>query len=201
MHLEMTAAPQIAVRSHAICCYWLECKAIACAIDSFYIACALQTDVDADGNHSPASSGSTSGASRDASSSGSSLASSLGLGNSSSGGGEDDHTHKAQEIINRAVSAVCAQSVHKCRNNINASGVVSCCFLRVVRMAWLVDGIQATRPGRSSIKETPITILSHGKDGVCRTRACTTAASCKQQRTNAHSSLHLHPQHSSTPAC
>jgi hypothetical protein len=66
---------------------------------------ALQTDVDADGNPSPASSGSMSGSSRDASSSsGSSLASTLGLGSSSAG--EDHHTHKAQEIINRAVSAV-----------------------------------------------------------------------------------------------
>jgi hypothetical protein len=68
------------------------------------LSCALQTDVDADDNPSPASSGSMSGSSRDASSSsGSSLASTLGLGSSSAG--KDDHTHKAQEIINRAVSA------------------------------------------------------------------------------------------------
>uniref|UniRef100_A0A383VYZ1 Uncharacterized protein n=1 Tax=Tetradesmus obliquus TaxID=3088 RepID=A0A383VYZ1_TETOB len=70
---------------------------------------AFETDVDADGNPSPASSGSMSGTSRDAnsSSSGSSLASSLGLG-SSGIAGEDDHTHKAQEIINRATEVLAA---------------------------------------------------------------------------------------------
>jgi hypothetical protein len=69
--------------------------------------------VDADGDPTPASSGSMSGSSRDASSSsGSSLASTLGLG--SSNAGEDDHTHKAQEIINRAVSAGGAAQARLC---------------------------------------------------------------------------------------